>query len=369
MKKLLKVSLVGMRYHSPPFDTYSAIFHYPISLEREPNNPHDPNAVAVVLKGYVVGYLDRDSARTLSLILAKKLQYTVTTVTTVNQQPISPNARTIHLKVELESELPIPPPPKPARGRQAGIYRISVCGDKWIYIGQSVDINNRIAKHWNDLSFSSHANCNLQEKWDKLGHSSFAVQVVEYAPKGTTELERQRWLGEKEQFWIEASKKTSTCINIMDGEVVATKRAQAEFDAERKQSIKQHDAAVREKKKKIKALIKEWRTKGIVPQQQYQTAIQIVQELDEAIRKNSGLRGFFFGTASESVIKQKQIELNKARQEVEKAKSAMSEINSKIVELAKEYRRLMTIKQQNNVTTRILARSGIYLTINRKKIY
>ena len=367
MKQVLRVSLVGMRYQSPPFDIHTTIQNAPITFEREPSNPHDKNAVAVVVKGHVVGHLDRDSARILAPILSKGVRYTVNVT---NPQKISTNAKTIHLKVGIESgDDPFFQPPNPTRGHQAGIYRITVCDDKWIYIGQSVDINNRIAMHWNDLFFGKHANRNLQEKWDQFGPKSFAVQVVEYAPKGTTELARQRWLGGKEQFWIDASKKMSNCLNIMDGEVVATKQAQKEFDAEKKQNIKTHDAAVREKKKEIKALIEMWRTKGMVPQQQYQTAMQAVRELEETIRKNSGLRGFFFGTASESTLKQKQIELNKAMQELKKAEAATSEISTKISTLKKEYSGLKTIKQQDNAMSRVLAKNWIFISPNKKKIY
>ncbi|MEE1877824.1 HIRAN domain-containing protein [Altererythrobacter litoralis] len=40
-----------------------------VTLEREPDNPRDPNAVAVVWKGYDIGYLPREDASTLASAL------------------------------------------------------------------------------------------------------------------------------------------------------------------------------------------------------------------------------------------------------------------------------------------------------------
>lgn len=47
-------------------------FECKATLEREPGNPHDSNAVAVYIKERKVGYLSRDHARRLSAILDSK---------------------------------------------------------------------------------------------------------------------------------------------------------------------------------------------------------------------------------------------------------------------------------------------------------
>lgn len=239
-KKSIRINLVGMRYHSPPFHIHSTIQHHQILFEREPNNPHDSNAVRVLIKGHIVGHLDRESASIISPLLAKSIQPYVS----VADNDISPLARTIHLKAAVE--MPTSNPIKPASGVVAGIYRITVYEGKWIYVGQTNDINQRVAAHWKDLFFGSHANKVLQEKWHQFGKGYFSAEVVEYAPKGLSDLKRQFWLGSREDYWINEARKASNCVNVLNGEVVMTKLAQAEFDEQEKQ----RDAYVKERKRK-----------------------------------------------------------------------------------------------------------------------
>ena len=230
-----------MRYHTPPFKTHSAIKQFPIHLECEPTNPNDANAVKVLISGHTVGHLDRESALTISSLLKKG----VCLIVSVPDAAITSSARTIQLVVEAETSTS--KPIRPVSGAVSGIYRISVCDRKWVYIGQAIDINKRFAVHWKDFSFDCHANRALQEKWRQYGEKSFVGEVIEVAPNEMSALDRQRWLGARERHWISESRKTSNCLNVTDGEIVATKLAQTQFD----QQESAHDALIRESKKEI----------------------------------------------------------------------------------------------------------------------
>jgi hypothetical protein len=47
----------------------------PVTLERQPSNPHDPNAIAVNWGGYDIGYLPRDDAEMLAPALDEGREY------------------------------------------------------------------------------------------------------------------------------------------------------------------------------------------------------------------------------------------------------------------------------------------------------
>ena len=358
-KKSLKVNLVGMRYHSPPFHVHSTIQHHPISLEREPHNPHDANAVRVLVKGYMVGHLDRESASIFSPLLAKGIRPLIS----VADKDISPLARTIHLRAELE--MATASPVKPASGVAIGIYRIRICEDRWVYIGQSTDINKRIAAHWKDLGFGNHSNKALTEKWNQFGASSFSAEVVEYAPKGLSDLEQQRWLGAREEYWISKARKASNCVNVQDGEIVATKRARAEFDSEEKQLKKEHDNYVRARKKEIKLQIQQINAQALEPRERQGTALQNFRRLEQFIRSNTGIRGFFFGSAPQTIVNLKKVELELAKAYLAKAKAAVSEFDAKIAKLKAEYSRLKTTKQREREMSRTLFSAGVYSSPRR----
>lgn len=78
-----------------------------------------------------------------------------------------------------------------------GIYCI-YSKDFSTYIGQSVDIGNRIRSHINDLKAGRHHNAQLQADWNKYGHGYFTFQQVELC--SVTELD------EREHYYICAYK-------------------------------------------------------------------------------------------------------------------------------------------------------------------
>jgi len=64
-----------------------------------------------------------------------------------------------------------------------GVYRIVNLVNGKMYVGQSVDIKSRWAKHRCQLNKGVHANIHLQRAWDKYGADSFKFEVAQIADK------------------------------------------------------------------------------------------------------------------------------------------------------------------------------------------
>ncbi|MBE0448864.1 MAG: hypothetical protein IBX64_12380 [Actinobacteria bacterium] len=287
-KKTFKANLVGMSYCATPFQIHDTVLHAALQLEREPDNLHDQNAVKVLVSGYKVGYLDRKSAQKVGNLIEKGAHLIIK----VADSAINPTSKAISLVVE--AELNTVKPDLPICGTDSGIYRISINSGHWMYVGQSIEISKRLLTHWKDLNFECHNNIALQEKWRQFGESSFVTEVLEIAPKGMSDLERQRWLGEREDYWIKETKKISICLNLKDAEIVTTKKAKAEFDILAAASDKQHDERVRERKKEIKLEIKILESELSKSNNQKQVVTKNVYDLKNFISSNTGIRGFFF---------------------------------------------------------------------------
>lgn len=76
------------------------------------------------------------------------------------------------------------------------------------------------------------------------------------------------------------------------------------------------------------------------------------QQLEQFINSNTGIRGFFFGSASQTTVNVKKTELEQAKAELVKAKTIVSEIDVKIAKLKMEYSGLKTFKQQQQAISR-----------------
>lgn len=63
--------------------------------------------------------------------------------------------------------------------RISGIYCIENLTTKKKYVGQSVDIKSRIAKHINELTHVKHHNDYLQNAWNKYGPEDFIFYTLE----------------------------------------------------------------------------------------------------------------------------------------------------------------------------------------------
>lgn len=78
--------------------------------------------------------------------------------------------------------------------RMVGIYSIENMINAKMYIGQSIDIEKRLAEHTNNLKNNNHPNIHLQRSWNKHGETNFSFKVVEEC--------NQALLNEREVYWI-----------------------------------------------------------------------------------------------------------------------------------------------------------------------
>ena len=79
----------------------------------------------------------------------------------------------------------------------SGIYKITNTLNGRVYVGQSCNIENRLAAHRRYLVRGVHENQRLQRAWNKYGPDCFAFDVIE-AVNDNAELT------DREQYWIDA---------------------------------------------------------------------------------------------------------------------------------------------------------------------
>ena len=64
--------------------------------------------------------------------------------------------------------------------RSPGIYKISCTETNKVYIGETLDLSNRLQKHFSLLRKNKHSNPILQNIFNKYGEETFEVEVLEY---------------------------------------------------------------------------------------------------------------------------------------------------------------------------------------------
>jgi len=71
-----------------------------------------------------------------------------------------------------------------------GIYIITHKDSFKRYVGQSIDITDRLRKHWYKLSQNKHENKHLQRAYNKYGRDAFSVSTIECAEDLLTKIEQ-----------------------------------------------------------------------------------------------------------------------------------------------------------------------------------
>lgn len=209
------INVVGI-YFTPVYKDPNLInqieFNRKVLLKREPDNPHDKNAVSVYQAGVSVsyGYIPKELARKLAPILDRGSEYEcfvadkrgspkqpkiIISLTTfpIRRGPLV-NPPDIHLshrkKLYTKKFSPYTPTGKSFRRisdfkKHVQIYRgISGIYVIWnrknkTYIGQSEDVGKRWEQHRNKLLSRSHINKLLQEDWVQMGADAFRFDLLE----------------------------------------------------------------------------------------------------------------------------------------------------------------------------------------------
>lgn len=223
MKTTIPASVVGMKYYDfTPREALRLLRVRP-SLTREPHNTHDTHAIAVTANGNTVGHIDRRTAAIIAPLLDSGASYEIEIGAVVGQS--------ISLTVRMIRESQPVSVPKVCGAGVVGIYAICAGNDR--YVGQSKDIQNRIAQHWSELHHGIHQNMHLRQLWRDLGPSRFSVEVLELAPTITQSLDLARWLHNRECHWIDAFGGLRMVINADRPRPVLDDLAKRELQLER----------------------------------------------------------------------------------------------------------------------------------------
>jgi group I intron endonuclease len=84
-----------------------------------------------------------------------------------------------------------------------GVYQIRNIKNNKIYIGSSMDIEQRWKMHKNDLRRNKHINYKLQNDWNKYGENSFVFEILEINDQATREeisLLEQKYIDELKPY-------------------------------------------------------------------------------------------------------------------------------------------------------------------------
>ncbi len=362
--KNIECHIVGMKYLNITLNLADSIRKAPIRLVLEPENPHDSNAIAALLLDQKIGYVNKDAAERLAPIIgAGKLQ----SVSLVNFES---GSASIKISVGVDVGESSPAPRFKSEGKIVGIYNIVVedRGDNqtFTYVGQSVDVNQRLESHWRELRSLSHTNRHLQSLWNKLGAECFKVKILEVISiEFENDLERQRWLAKREAYHINAHKNgNSICINIMDAEIVKTPNSKKLYELE----LKKYDETIKRVRREISDEISSMEKIRENLYKEKKSLSDLHRDLNQYISQNSGLRGIF-----KSIDK---IKLDESKRKFSDAVSRMNiidiEINStmkQIIDLKTFRKKFKTRKQIDNELFRMQLRFGrMPRTINWNEI-
>ena len=101
--------------------------------------------------------------------------------------------------------------------KQLGIYKISCMSSDKVYIGETINLSQRISKHFNLLRKNTHSNPILQNLFNKYGEDTFEIDVLEYL-----DITDDVQLKTLEQSW---QKKFPTCISLDSNEIYHIERS------------------------------------------------------------------------------------------------------------------------------------------------
>ncbi len=316
-----------MRYNSLQFAEGDVIPASEITLERQPGNEHDPNAVAVRVRAGLAGHLDRKSARMVAPLLDGGATFEVGGVR------IDKSDRTsIPLKIWLTYDPERPVAPRVADGRLPGIYAISIASRSPRYIGQARDMNERLRKHWEELTLGVHHNLPLRDLWRELGGRGFTADVVELAPKDLTELALSQWLHDRERHWMDDYESRVGTFNRAPPEIVWTASAKAEL------SMEARVAAAERKQQRINDKARESELEADLTGLERELANRrtALNEVNVQVRNASGIRGVLFAGSTQKAALPRLVERRGALE---------TEVNSIVAQVAAVRKQRDSIKQ------------------------
>ena len=252
----------------------------------------------------------------------------------------------ISLDLNLEAELIEENIPKVANVPTAGIYMISINDGKSVYVGQSGNINQRLINHWKKLSIGTHHNRFLQRAWDSSQNRISVVLLETLEDLYIGNLEQQKFLEAREQYWIAKYRLETQVLNRTDGEIVPTPLAIKELNEITKVKNDEHDESVKKIRKEINSKIKVLEEEG----RQYSVKIYHLEnelkELKKYLFWNTGIVSIL-SSEKPSEIRDKKIRFEIAKHAMNTYQIKKSEIRREIRLLEEERRLQRTTKERN----------------------
>ena len=98
-----------------------------------------------------------------------------------------------------------------------GIYSITNKLNNKRYIGQSIDIETRIKRHFRELRRGVHHCHHLQRAFDKYGEDNFETEILLICNENDD-------LNEKENYWDSEITQLSTELNTITTEIDSVKK-------------------------------------------------------------------------------------------------------------------------------------------------
>lgn len=156
-----------------------------IQLKHQPDNPHDKNAVAVLLKmtGAMLGHISKELAPKYAALIdsGKIIEASIASIDG-NDTRIDISVRVVYeqsdelLAEKHSSRLWRSASVLPT---EIGVYAIRNIESGRRYIGSSNNIKDRVHSHIRELSLGCHANHVLQSDFSRLGLNHFEANVLE----------------------------------------------------------------------------------------------------------------------------------------------------------------------------------------------
>lgn len=338
MQKTMEVRVVGLAYNSVNLNMRKTIQQgAALSLRRQPTNPHDENAIQVLLQNYPIGHLSRRDAAILGPSMDSGVQ--IKSVRCANSVRVRENTKSF--KAYVTVELPAASP-KPLQGisKHSGIYKIESKLDNKSYIGQAQDISKRIQQHRNDLILGIHANRELQRLWNKRQPSDFSFSIAEKAPDELGAFGLQNWLARREQHWIASERKNGRSLNVRDGEFVYTKKAREDEPLHRKKL----EHAIKTRKRELQEELALIEPEFFEKKNAIDSLITQQRNFVEMRRKHTGFLSIFYGRGPQQSRGYYDREIDKLEKQIEKAKNAFEPIRKRKLELKDALKFLRTHK-------------------------
>ena len=293
-----------------------------IRLIHQPENPHDKNAVAVLLEqtGSMLGHVPRDLApRYASLLNRGHIEASVASVS-----QLSGNIELV-IRVSYQKPDEDRAPKSEQLPSTPGIYVIRHDATDIVYVGQSNNIRERWKAHETALVKKRHSNSKLQKACLDSGITGFTVQVHSLCPPNLSAVEKQRWLRHAESATVKEYRAKGFTANLVEPGIVINKAAKEDISAQRRT---------------VKAALDKLQRETAPHQEQLRAMLDEIKRREDVLERSTGWRSFisiFFGSPTTVSVEVQRAELAKLTSAANGLRERLSPVEKEIANLHRQY--------------------------------